>query len=103
MTYGIVIDVPAPIEMYDAVHAAVVGRTGSSVDGLLCHVARPTERGFQVIEVWESKADCDRYNEEVVGPVVTELSGGAGMPAGQQVSEEFEVRGLVIGQAGVQR
>jgi hypothetical protein len=96
MTYGIVIDVPAPIEMYDAVHAAVIGRTGSSIDGLLCHIGRPTEGGFQIVEVWESKEDCDRYNDQVVGPVIAELSGGREMPPGESVSEQFEVRGLII-------
>ena len=52
MTHGIEYDVPAPIQFYDAVHAEVLRRVGTAVDGLLLHVARPSERGFRVLEVF---------------------------------------------------
>ncbi len=96
MTYGVVFDVRAPVEMYDAVHAEVLRRAGRSVDGLLCHVARATADGFQVIEVWETKDQFERYNRELIGPVVAELSGGQAPPEDGQTTEEFDVRGLVI-------
>ena len=103
MTYGVVAGVPAPVEMYDAVHAEVAHRVGTSVDGLLVHLARPTStsRGFQVIEVWESKEHFNRCNRELIGPIVAQLSGGQAPPPGEQVTEEFEVRGLVIPRGGV--
>jgi hypothetical protein len=50
MPYGIEYDVPAPIQFYDTVHAEVLQRGGSSVDGLLLHVGRPSDGGFQVLE-----------------------------------------------------
>jgi|tagenome__1003787_1003787.scaffolds.fasta_scaffold19991380_2 hypothetical protein len=100
MTYGFVMDVPAPIEVYDAVHAEVGRRTTSTPEGLLFHLGRATSRGFQVVEVWESKELSDRYNGGVVGPVIAELSGQQ-TPAPEPVTEEFEVRGLVIPAANV--
>ncbi|MGY1616651.1 hypothetical protein ACI797_07875 [Geodermatophilus sp. SYSU D00691] len=100
MPVGIVTDVPAPVEMYDALHAELLRRYPGPVEGLLLHVARPTAAGFQVVEVWESREVFDRYNAEVVFPLMAELSGGAPMPDAP-APEEFEVRGLVIQGAGV--
>jgi hypothetical protein len=99
MTWGMVVDVPAPVEVYDAVHAELLRRTSGAVEGLLVHLARATGTGFQVTEVWESQADHDRYEREVVGPVMAELAGG-GPPALDGVTE-FDVRGLVLPRAGV--
>jgi hypothetical protein len=95
MTYGVVIDIAAPVEVYDEVHAELQRRITGPLDGFLFHVARPTAGGFQVIEVWETKEQCDRYNEEYVTPAIQQLLGDqAQLP--QPVAEEFEPRGLII-------
>jgi CO dehydrogenase/acetyl-CoA synthase beta subunit len=99
MTLGVVTDVSAPVATYDALHAAVLERTGTAVDGLLLHLARPTADGFQLIEVWESGEQWERAHREVIGPVVAEVLRGQAPPA--QVVTEFEVRGLVLPRAGV--
>ena len=100
MTYGFVMDVPAPIEFYDAVHAEIGRRTPDGVDGLLLHVCRQTPGGFQIIEVWESKALSDRANAEIVGPAMAQLAGGR-PPAQEPTTEEFEPRGLVVPAAAI--
>ncbi len=100
MTYGFVMDVPAPIERYDAVHAEVARLASGGVDGLLVHVGRETRGGFQVTEVWESKELCDRFNAEIVGPALARLAGGLA-PPGEPVMEEFEPRGLIVPAAHV--
>jgi hypothetical protein len=100
MTWGVVVDVPAPIAVYDAVHAELLRRTGGAVEGLLVHLARPTDGGFQVVEVWESREAYAYYEAEVVGPVMAELAGGS-PPAGDPVATEFDVRGLVLPRGGV--
>jgi quinol monooxygenase YgiN len=102
VAYGITTRVPAPIEMYDAVHAELLARTGTDVDGLLLHIGRATEDGFEVVEVWESRDHYDRYNRELVEPLTAELV-GAERPAlsGRPQIEEFEVRGLVIPRGAV--
>ena len=53
--YGVITTVPAPVEMYDGMHAEMTSRAGTSIDGLLVHVGRATTDGFEVLEVWESK------------------------------------------------
>ena len=103
MTWGVVIDIVAPIEMYDAVHSEVGRRVGTAVDGLLVHIAQSTSTGFRVVDVWESREHFDRYNTELIGPIMAQLSGGQASPPGEQRTEEFEVRGLVIPQGGVFR
>jgi hypothetical protein len=99
MTYGFVTDVPAPIEAYEAMHAEMARRVTGPVEGLLLHVGRATDKGFQIIEVWESKEQYDRYDAEIVQPVVAELS--AGRSLGQPTTEEFEPRGLIVPSAHV--
>ena len=100
MTYGIVVRVPAPVEMYDRLHAELVRTTTEPVEGLLLHIGRPTGTGFEVIEVWESKEQCDYYNRELVGPVMARFAGGE-VPPQRPDLEEFEVRGLVLPSAGL--
>jgi hypothetical protein len=80
--------------VYDAVHARVLDRTGGTADGLLVHVARATDTGFQVVEVWESRDDFERYQAELVGPILAEVSGGEA--PGEPAATEFDVRGLVV-------
>lgn len=101
--YGCVVDVQAPIAVYDAVHAELMRTAGDSVQGLLVHIGRPTHTGFQVIEVWESREQSDRYNAELVGPLVTRLAGGRVPSPDEQVVQEFDVHGLVLPEGGVFR
>jgi len=100
MTYGITTRVPAPIAMYDAVHSAVLARTGTDVDGLLVHIGRATPEGFEVIEVWQSRDHFDQYNRDVVGPVIAELAGSDPPSPPSPSIEEFDVRGLVVPAGG---
>jgi hypothetical protein len=101
MSWGVIVDVAAPAEVYDAVHARLLDLTGGRADGLLVHLARATDTGFQVVEVWESKDHRERYQAELVGPLLAELSGGDGPPGEGPVATEFDVRGLVVPPAGV--
>jgi hypothetical protein len=93
---GLVFDVSAPVEVYDELHAAVLERMGADVTGLLVHLARATEGGFQVIDVWESREDSERYYREIQG-----IAGGPALA--DATVTEFEVHGLVIPAAAVAR
>jgi hypothetical protein len=99
MTYAVTMDVAEPVELYDAVHRALLERTGGTVDGLLVHLARQTGDGFQVVEVWESREDFERASAEIVGPLAGEVL--QGRPRNPTVVTEFAVRGLVLPRAGV--
>ena len=95
MTCAFTVDVPAPIAQYDTAHAEIVRRTAGPIDGMILHFGRATATGFQVVEVWESQGQCDRFNNEVVGPVIAEMA--AGQPAGgEPVMEEFQPHGLLV-------
>jgi hypothetical protein len=97
--YGVITTVPAPAEMYDALHAEVVRRAGTSGlqrYGLLVHIGRAMADGFQVLEVWESKEHYDRANTDIVFPAIRELAGDQPPPSIEQATEAFDVRGLVI-------
>jgi hypothetical protein len=90
--YGIITTVPAPVEMYDAIHRGV----GATVDGLLVHIGRATTDGFQTTEVWESKEHYDRANTDIVFPLMRELAGDQPPLSTEPATETFDVHGLVI-------
>jgi hypothetical protein len=95
MTYGVVVTVPAPVDTYDALHQELLRQTGGIVEGLLVHIARVTQEGYQVIEVWESKDLYDRCTREVLWPLAGKIFGNQ-PPGAEPASDEFEVRGLVV-------
>jgi hypothetical protein len=72
-----------------------------AIDGLLLHIGRPSATGFEVVEVWESRAQFDDYQRELMAS----MTGGpdAGMPSSMPAPtiEDFEVRGLVIPQGNI--
>ena len=94
--YGVITTVPAPIEMYDGIHAEMVNRVGMSVNGLLVHIGRATTEGFQTLELWESKEHYDRANTDIVFPLIRELAGDQPLPSIEQATEIFDIRGLVV-------
>ena len=95
MTYGIITSVAAPPEVYDVLHQQLLQRVGSKIDGLLLHVGRATDHGFDVIEVWESKEQFDTFNDTVVRVLMAELTSPE-TPSPPPQIEEFDVRGMVI-------
>jgi hypothetical protein len=83
MAVCLVIDVPgATLDQYDEVRRGVVDPLG---DGQISHVAGATSDGIRVIDVWDSRADFDRFVQERLG----EQLARAGL-AQPQVAE-FEV------------
>lgn len=99
MTYNFVVDVPLPIELYTAAHAAIWEAAGDSDHGLILHIARPTDTGFQIIEIWETKEQSERFDAEIAIPTITRLSGGAPMPPFRPA--EFTALGLLLPSAGI--
>jgi hypothetical protein len=93
--YGVISTIPAPVEMYDAVHGEILRRFGA-FDGLLVHIGRATTDGFQVVEVWESKEHYDRANTDFVFPLMRELAGDEPPRSTEPGTEPFDVRGLEI-------
>lgn len=98
--YCFVQEVPAPIEMYDRLHAAVNARMAGRDFGLLLHLARESAVGFSITEIWSSKQECDRATEEVLLPAMRDFFGGEPpFPPPSEIA--FEPRGLIIPSAGI--
>ncbi len=107
VTYAVTIDVHAPAAAYQALHAQLLERTGGQVDGLLVHLARPTADGFQVLEVWDTKASYDHFNDTVIAPLTaqaglappagtTDDGATAGPPTPAMSVTQIDVSGLII-------
>ncbi|WP_328927387.1 hypothetical protein OG429_24385 [Streptomyces sp. NBC_00190] len=61
-------------ELYQAMHDRVLPDPANPPAGLLAHFASPSERGgWQVIDVWESEADFQRFTEEKLIPAAQDL------------------------------
>jgi hypothetical protein len=71
MTYAFVQDVPIDA----AFHQRIMDGLGSEPPkGLIMHLA--SERsggGLRYVDVWESEADCDRFIEDRLHPVIADL------------------------------
>lgn len=77
--YGYTLHFPAPIDAYLVMHKAileVLDEEGGG-EGLLLHFAYPTERGFDLTEVWESQTHLDTFRRDVFPKAMSR----AGLPA----------------------
>lgn len=101
MTYGVITTVAGNVGGYDQIHAAALRLTGGALDGLLLHVARETTGGYEILEVWDTREQCERGNREVLWPLVAQLPEAARPSA--PVVEEFDPRGLILNGARVAR
>lgn len=81
--FGFTLHVQVPIEAYRAIHQAVlevVNEEGGG-EGLILHLVYPTDRGYDLTEVWESKEHLDTFNRDVFPKAMTRA--GVPMEAGQ--------------------
>ena len=71
-------------EMYDAVDAKInIGAEPPT--GLIVHTAGEVDGQWQVVDVWESKEDAERFDNERLIPAITEVAGPGG-PQGPPMS-----------------
>jgi hypothetical protein len=52
-------------DQYDAMHTHF-GPLAGQAPGFIAHIAGPTDEGWYMLEVWESKADLERFLNEKV-------------------------------------
>jgi hypothetical protein len=72
MTYAFVQDIASSWEQYERVTAAMVE---PAPEGLILHVAGPTDEGFRIIDVWESRQAWERFQGARLAPAVAALGG----------------------------
>jgi hypothetical protein len=68
MPYAIVEDVPASWEQYEPLGAVIADPIP---EGLILHVAGPTDEGFRTIEVWETREAWQRFHDGAGPPEVS--------------------------------
>jgi hypothetical protein len=76
---------------YDAISARIMAQE-QGPSGLLVHAAGYTGNGFRIFEVWESQADFDRFVEQTLMPIVSEV--GAGDDRQPEVTS-YELHGFI--------
>jgi hypothetical protein len=73
-TYAYVQDVAEEWANYERLAASL----GDGVpDGLIVHVAGPTDSGFRIIDVWESQEAWERFRNERLRPAARRVAGDA--------------------------
>jgi hypothetical protein len=72
VSYAFVQDVAASWEQYERVAGVLVE---PAPQGLVLHVAGPTDEGFRIIAVWESEEAWQRFRGERLLPAVAALGG----------------------------
>ena len=98
MTYAHVFDITGPPELYDAMHAEFMKYP---TDGMLLHVARPTDGGVQVVEVWTSAEAFGAWAAANMGPAIGAVT-AAGWTVPQIAPTTFDPVGLIVPAAGIE-
>lgn len=68
-------------------------------DGLIAHVAGPVADGWQIIDVWETEAQCQAFRTERLWPAVQRANAGATdgpAPVAIEVTGVLERRGKAL-------
>ena len=73
MSYAFVQDVPATWDTYAQI---VETLSASRPEGLVLHAAGPTDEGFRMIGIWDSREMCDRFRDEHLSKILASLTGG---------------------------
>ena len=68
-------------QTYDDVTEKLFGhaspmREDESPEGMILHSAGPSEQGYYVFDVWESREAFERFMEQKLGPAMGEVMGG---------------------------
>ena len=97
MTYAFTIDMPGSLELYRTAHAEF---RKFPTDEMLLHLARPTDGGVQIVEVWTSAEAFESWMATSGGPVMGALA-AAGWTLPEVTPAPFDPAGLVLPAAGI--
>jgi hypothetical protein len=91
MAYGIVHQFPGGTKAnYDASIAAVHPSDGSLPDGQIFHAAGPSEGGWTIIAVHESKESWEKFRDEILMPKMQAGIEGGFPTAPQETTVDVE-------------
>jgi len=74
MSYAFVQDIPATWDTYLGIAEAL---GAAAPEGLVIHVAGPTEEGFRMIGIWDSREAWDRFRDDRLHTILEDLAGGS--------------------------
>ena len=97
MAYAFVQDIASSWEVYERVAR---GLTEPTPEGLLFHLAGPTDEGFRIIDVWETEQAFCRFRSERLQPAIAAL-GAPSRP--EPTFRDLHAAHLVIGSLTAQR
>lgn len=84
-------------ENYDAV-AAKINAKSSPPEGLIAHTAGRDANGvFRIFEIWETRKHVERFHEQRVMPIVSELMQQRDNMTPPEVQDTYELHDLVRG------
>jgi hypothetical protein len=84
MAVGLIMDFKGgTLDQYDQVLEKMALSDGSLPDGGVFHWVTETDDGFRVTDVWESRAQFDKFAEEQIGPYSEEV----GIPNPPEITE----------------
>ena len=97
MTYAFTIDMPGSLELYRTAHAEF---SRFPTDEMLLHLARPTDGGVQIVEVWTSAEAFESWMATSVGAAIGAVT-AAGMAFPKVKPVPFDPAGLIMPIAGI--
>jgi hypothetical protein len=71
-------EIPASVDMYDAINQEMGIFQGNLPPGMLAHYAVPTDNGMLIFDVWESKEQFEDFAAAYLAPAMEKVMGGAG-------------------------
>jgi hypothetical protein len=88
MAIGVLTEIDeGTLEQYDQVNERLQAQ-GDPPAGMIVHTAGAKgSGGFRIFDVWESREDFERFQEERLGPIVSEVVGQDARPSRQELYE----------------
>jgi len=90
MAVALVIELPGVSrEQYDRVMKDLNFEASGPAKGMILHIAGPIATGWQVVDVWETRADFDRFLDRDLGRALKNAGIGTPRMAEFSVYKEF--------------
>ena len=68
--------IPASVDMYDAIYSEMGIFPGNLPQGMIAHYAAPTDNGMLIFDVWESKQDFEDFAAGYLAPAMEKVLEG---------------------------
>ena len=94
MHYAFVQDVPATWDAYRSIAGTL---SPDSPEGLIVHAAGPTDEGFRMIGIWDSRETWDRFRDERLSKILESLACGTRI---QPTYRELQIAHLISVETG---